>query len=58
MQNRMFDTPEQPVLLDSQKVYAWAVGEAEYEEDSGNQEELEDGPVVEVIGQNPVYRMQ
>lgn len=56
MQNRMFDTPEKPVLLDSQKVYAWAVGEEEYEGDSGSHEELEDGPLVEVIGQNPVYR--
>ena len=56
MQNRMFATPAKPVLLDSQKVYAWAVGEEEYEGDSGNQEELEDGPVVEIIGQNPVYR--
>lgn len=56
MQNRMFDTPENPVLMDSQKVYAWAVGEDEYEDDTGNHEELEDGPVVEVIGQNPVYR--
>jgi hypothetical protein len=56
MQNRMFDTPENPVLLDSQKLYAWAVGEEEYEDDAGTQEELEDGPIVEVIGQNPVYR--
>jgi len=56
MQKRMFATPEKPVLLDSQKVYAWAVGEEEYEDDSGNQEELADGPIVEVIGQNPVYR--
>lgn len=56
MQNRMFDTPEKPVLMDSQKVYAWAVGENEFEEDSGNLEELNDGPLVEVIGQNPVYR--
>lgn len=56
MQNRMFDTPEKPVLLDSQKVYAWAVGETEYEEDSGSHEELDDGPLVEVVGQNPVYR--
>ncbi|NJD91046.1 MAG: hypothetical protein FIA91_05960 [Geobacter sp.] len=56
MQKRMFETPENPVLLDSQKVYAWAVGEDEYEDDSGGPEELEDGPVVEVIGQNPVYR--
>lgn len=56
MQNRMFDTPEKPVLMDSQKVYAWAVGENEFEGDSGNLEELDDGPLVEVIGQNPVYR--
>lgn len=56
MQNRMFDTPEKPVLMDSQKVYAWAVGENEYEDDTGDHEELEDGPIVEVIGQNPVYR--
>ncbi len=56
MQNRMFDTPEEPVLKDSQRLYAWAVGEDEYEDDPGNLEELEDGPVVEVIGQNPVYR--
>lgn len=56
MQKRMYATPEKPVLLDSQKVYAWAVGEEEYDEDSGNQEELADGPIVEVIGQNPVYR--
>lgn len=56
MQKRMFDTPEKPVLLDSQRLYEWAVGEDDYEDDSGNLEELEDGPVVEVIGQNPVYR--
>jgi hypothetical protein len=56
MQKRMFETPEKPVLMDSQKVYAWAVGGDDYEEDSGNLEELEDGPIVEIIGQNPVYR--
>jgi L,D-transpeptidase-like protein len=56
MQNRMFDTPEKPMLKDSQRLYEWAVGEEEYEDDPGNLEELEDGPVVEVIGQNPIYR--
>lgn len=56
MQNRMFTTPANPFLLDSQKVYNWAVGEDEFGYDSGNQEELEGGPLVEVIGQNPVYR--
>lgn len=33
-----------------------AVGENEYEDDTGEAEELEDGPVVEVIGANPEYR--
>ena len=56
MQNRMFGTPVKPALLDSKKLYDWAVGEAEYEEDTGNLEELEDGPVVEIIGKIPEYR--
>jgi hypothetical protein len=56
MQRRMYGLPARPVLLDAQRLYAWAVGEAEYDEDSGTLEELEDGPVVEVVGQNPTYR--
>lgn len=55
MQKRVFGTPQQPVLLDSQKLYAWAAGEAEYGEDSGEAEELEDGPIVEVRGSLPRY---
>jgi hypothetical protein len=55
MQKRVFDTPQQPVLKDSQKLYAWAAGEDEYGEDSGEVEELEDGPVVEVRGDLPKY---
>jgi hypothetical protein len=55
MQNRMYDFPQKPALLDAQKLYAWAVGEDDYEEDTGELEELEDGPVVEVVGVNPVY---
>jgi len=55
MQKRVFNTPENPVLLDSQKLYNWAVGEADYEGDTGNLEELEDGPVVEVRGTLPRY---
>lgn len=56
MQNRVYGIPEKPVLIDSQKFYAWAVGENEYEDDSGHLEELEDGPAVEVRGVNPAYR--
>jgi hypothetical protein len=55
MQKRVFDTPQQPVLKDSQKLYEWAAGENEYEDDPGTAEELEDGPVVEVRGDLPRY---
>lgn len=55
MQKRVFDTPQKPVLKDSQKLYAWAAGEDEYGEDSGEAEELEDGPIVEVRGGLPRY---
>lgn len=55
MQNRVFGTPEKPVLLDSQRLYEWAAGEAEYDYDDGGLDELEDGPVVEVRGVLPRY---
>lgn len=57
MQNRVYGSPVDPLLIDSQKLYAWAVGPDEYEDpDSGSLELVEDGPVVEVRGANPVYR--
>lgn len=56
MQNRVYGLPSQPVMRDSTKLYDWAVGEAEYEDDSGDLELLEDGPVIEIIGTNPRYR--
>jgi len=55
MQKRVFDTPQHPVLKDSKKLYEWAAGEEEYEDDSGEAEELEDGPIVEVRGDLPRY---
>jgi hypothetical protein len=55
MQNRQYGIPAKPVLLDSEKLYNWAVGEDEYEDDPGGQELLEDGPAVEVVGTNPRY---
>jgi len=55
MQNRVFGTPGKPVLLDSQKLYAWAAGETDYDEDFGELDELEEGPVVEVRGGLPRY---
>lgn len=56
MQKRQYDMPESPQLKDSKKLYDWAVGEEEYEYDSGELELLEDGPIVEVIGENPRYQ--
>ena len=56
MQNRVYGFPDNPELLDSEKLYEWAVGEEEYEDDTGEQEELEDGPIVEIVGTNPVYQ--
>lgn len=55
MQNRMYGIPQNPALADSEKLYSWAVGEEDYEDDTGELEELEGGPVVEVVGSNPPY---
>lgn len=56
MQNRVYGIPEKPVLVDAKKLYDWAVGEDDYEDDTGEVELLEDGPVVEVVGDNPRRR--
>jgi hypothetical protein len=56
MQNRVYGTPKEPVLLDSQKFYAWAVGEEDFEDDPSDLEEIEGAPVVEVRGEIPHYR--
>lgn len=56
MQNRVYGIPEKPVLLDAKRLYDWAVGENEYEGDTGELELLEGGPVVEVVGDNPRRR--
>lgn len=53
MQQRMFDTPAKPVLLDSQKLYAWAVPDSTYGDDDGSLQVLDNGPVVQVRGELP-----
>lgn len=58
MQRRVYGIPEQPVLLDARKLYDWAVGEDEYEDDPGLLELIEDGPVVEIIGDNPRHELR
>ena len=55
MQKRITNVPENPVLQDSKKLYDWAVGESMYGPDSGAIELLENGPIVEIVGHNPVY---
>ncbi len=55
MQKRITNVPENPVLQDSKKLYDWAVGDNQYGPDSGGVELLENGPIVEVVGHNPVY---
>ena len=55
MQKRVYSYPDEPVLLDSEKLFEWAVGEDEYEDEIGEQDELEEGPVVEIVGDNPNY---
>lgn len=58
MQNRVYGSPQLPVLIDSQKLYDWAVGESRYPGDTGGPELLLGGPTVEVRGANPVYRKE
>lgn len=53
MQQRLFKVPSDPKLHDSKKLYDWAVGDAG--PDSGNLELVENGPIVEIVGRNPVY---
>jgi len=53
MQNRMFKNPVQPQLHDSKKFYDWAVGDEEYGTDSGNVEEIDEGPLMEIVGELP-----
>jgi lipoprotein-anchoring transpeptidase ErfK/SrfK len=57
MQNRVYGIPARPELNDSQRLYDWAVGGDAYgEPDTGDLQLVEYGPVVEVAGDNPVYR--
>ncbi|GAB4295290.1 MAG: L,D-transpeptidase [Desulfuromonadia bacterium] len=53
MQKRVFGIPVDPVLMDSRRLYDWGVGEEVYDGDTGDLEELEDGPFVEIRGSLP-----
>ncbi len=57
MQKRVYGIPATPVLNDSQRLYKWAVDDHEdLDPDTGALELVDDGPVVEVVGDNPAYR--
>lgn len=53
MQQRTFAVPQKPVLLDSQKLYAWAVPDSEYGIDDGSHQEISNGPTLEIRGALP-----
>lgn len=56
MQERTFGTPRKPMLVDSRKLYEWAVPDSEYGDDYGEFQEISNGPLLEVRGALPVYR--
>lgn len=56
MQERTFGTPRKPALVDSRKLYEWAVPDSEYGDDYGEFQEITNGPLLEVRGALPVYR--
>jgi hypothetical protein len=53
MQRRVFSVPKQPVLLDSQKLYAWAAPDSAYGVDDGSHQEIANGPLFEIRGALP-----
>ena len=53
MQKRVYRVPDQPVLEDAKKLYAWTIGEALFAEDDGTQKLLAEGPPVEIVGELP-----
>lgn len=56
MQERTFGVPRKPVLMDSQKLYEWAVPDSEYGEDYGAFQDISNGPTLEICGELPRYR--
>ena len=53
MQHRVYGVPDEPLLDDAKKLYAWTIGEALYAEDDGTQRLLPDGPPLEIAGELP-----
>lgn len=53
MQERVYGSPQKPVLNDAQRLYAWAAPDCEHGEDDGSLQELDYGPQLEVRGSLP-----
>ena len=53
MQHRVYGVPDEPLLDDAKKLYAWTIGEVLYAEDDGTQRLLPDGPPLEIVGELP-----
>ena len=52
MQKEYYGYPRRPVLEDARKLYEWAIAP---HPDDGHFHDLPDGPVVQIIGQAPVF---
>jgi hypothetical protein len=55
MQKRIYGVPGQPIVNDARKLYEWVLGADQLEEDTGEPDTFEDGPVVEITGELPRY---
>ncbi|MDA8124412.1 MAG: L,D-transpeptidase [Deltaproteobacteria bacterium] len=53
MQRRVYGVPDQPVLADAKKLYAWTIGPERLAADDGTVRQFEDGPPLEIIGALP-----
>lgn len=53
MQHRVYGVPDKPVLDDAKRLYAWTIGEVLFSQDDGTQQELPNGPPLEIIGDLP-----
>lgn len=55
MQKRVYGVPDNPVLDDARKLYAWTIGPEELAADDGTIRPLLNGPPIEIKGELPKY---
>jgi hypothetical protein len=52
MQKRAYGAPDEPIMDDAAVFYRWVIGDSDEHNDSGT---IENGPIVEITGEFPVY---